>query len=271
MATYIERREGRTRSVDAHNQRIGSRSFFVDVPDPAAAIATVVAGEGGINSQFPGDSGLIVDSIQHQPDSAGAGSEVVYNYSTNRRFTMSTKVDKDKAGYYTWSSSWSIVTKKVPFARKIRKTIASGNTAVSTDVWELAESESVYLPAQVVTVNCTVSDWGPDESATVDSLIGQLHVPAGSGVQYLFEGAIVARRGDALYDVTYNYKSDPVLPARDNTDASIVRPNVNLQPWFDWAIKPSIDPTTTPPTFIPVSRKYVANDNGHLSLPGWPL
>lgn len=274
MATYLERLEGRSRSVDAHNQRVGRRAFFVDVRDPAAAISTVVAGEGGINSQFPGDGALIVDIIEHSQDAAGAGSEIVYNYSTDRRFTMPTRVDKDKQGYYTWSSSWTTTTVRVPAARRVKKVVGDGASAVTVDVWEGLEADSLPQPQQVVTVNVTVPSWGPDDSAIIDNQTGVLHKPNGSNsAQYLFEGASVSRRGDGLYDVVYQYRGDTYsYPSDDvSSDPDFVRPAMPRPPWTDYYMKPSIDPRTTPPTFGTKKRFLPVNDNGHTLLPGWPL
>ena len=271
MSTYIERHFARSRGVDAYNQRTGQRVFFADITEPQAATALVVATEGGIDSPFPGDNGLIVDSISSRIHESGVGCEVTYNYSTDRRFTMPQTVNRDKSGYYTWNSAWATTTKQIPYARQVRKIVGEGGSAVTKDVWELGEADSIQLPIQTVSVNVTLDTWGPDDTDTVNSLIGELHVPGGVGSQFLFDGASVSRRGDGKYDVTYNYRGDCKVKAKPPGDAIFVRPTFDLSPWFDYAIKPSVDPTTTAPTFIPVYRGYVANDNGCLSLPGWPF
>lgn len=267
MATVTELLEGRTRSVDAYNQRTGSRRFFVDVRDPAAAVAEVVAAHGGANSPFPGDNGLIVDDIGHSQDSSGAGSIVTYSYSNNRRFTKPDTIDKSKLGYYTWSETFNAKTTPVPFARKTPRLVPPSTTPI--EVWEIGDAESVPESEQQIQINITLTTWGPDDTEAVNSQVGVLHKI--NGVQYLFEGASVNRVSDTQYTVTYNYRGDSFTEARASVDPKFVRPATNRLPWHSYTVRPSADPITTPPAFGVEPLWYRTNDNGHLSLPGWPF
>jgi hypothetical protein len=273
MATYHERNESRNKGVDAYNQRTASREFYADIREPSAAVALVVATEGGISSQYPGDGGLIVDNITTSAAPDGIGTYVQYAYSTDRRFTSPTTVDKDKMGYYTWSSSWTTTTIKIPAARRVKRVVASGNTTTLVDIWENIEGDSLPQPAQVVTINVTVPFWGPDESAVIDAHAGALHKPNGANSEwYLFEGATVSRRGDGIYDVTYTYRGDTTTyPPPEPLPSDFTRPEFPRTPWTDYYMIPSIDPIFFKPTFGLVSRMIPKDENGHLSLPGWPL
>lgn len=267
MATVTELLEGRTRSVDAYNQRTGSRRFFVDVRDPAAAVAEVVAAHGGANSPFPGDNGLIVDDIGHSQDSSGAGSVVTYSYSNNRRFTKPDTIDKSKPDYYTWSENFNTKTTLVPYARQVPRLVPPTPTPVQ--VWEIGDADSIPESEQRVEVSVTLTAWGPDETETVNAQIGALHQI--NGAWYLFEGASINRVSDTQYDVTYNYRGDSGTTARPSDDPKFARPTMNRLPWYSYTVLPPLDPIEEPPTFDIEPLWYRFDANGANSLPGWPF
>lgn len=280
----FSREESKSTSLDWRGQRVGQRRFYVDIRDPAGAQNYVQSNDGvAVNGAFPGFSSLLCDVVQDDPAEDGLGTIITATYSTDRRFGSWQKIDKEKAGYYSFDVNCYMAKQKIPV--DVRGTVSvkgpDGSTANATvQVW-LIEAHDADEPRGDVTVNCSVADWGTSQTSACMAQVGHIHTI--NGVKYLYKGVRTYQRlpsggsTPAKWDVTHTWFLDPGSPVVATPDplkflyAANLGNGLSRNPYENFVVYPSSDPANTPHAISTYQPHKIASDpSEYLALPGMP-
>lgn len=270
------REVSRSSGVDRKGVRTGQRVWELPVRDSNAAIAEVENQYGGINTDYPGEPGNVIDRFENSPSADGISTIVTAYYSSDKRYELGGRIDRDEQDFYAFRLSTVIGELTIPYAVLEKTDVPqSGLSDLSWHAYTYAKKQ----PMERVSLQVTVENWDFGMTKRVRKQIGKIHgIPAPSvDSYYRFEGADVVQRVgvvDAIkiYDVTYTWVGDPGNAAAtfDNTNANLAYPTQAREGFGEYKFDPAWTDPAVPPSFIVVYNSDESEYDGWESLPGIP-
>lgn len=270
------REVSRSSGVDRKGVRTGQRVWELPVRDSNAAIAEVENQYGGINTDYPGEPGNVIDRFENSPSADGISTIVTAYYSSDKRYELGGRIDRDEQDFYAFRLSTVMGEIQIPYGvRKLTEVPSSGTSEL---LWH-ADTTIQKQPMERVSIQVTVENWHFGMTKIVRKQVGKIHgIPEnGPDTQYRFEGADVVQRvgvidGIKIYDVTYTWTGDPGNKASrfPNTNANLAYPNLDRVPFGEYKFNPAWTDPAVPPSFIMVYNWDESERDGWESLPGIP-
>lgn len=263
------------------------RSFIVDARPEEVQGA---AGLPVINDAHPTFTTARVDSygISGLPGKVGWSSVEVL-YSSDRQFTFPVPpLDPNRAGFNSWSISFTPQTIEVPVAKRITRNVINPVTGASVqqETWAYGPDYQlgILTTFAVIQYRFTLTEFNPAVWPTIMEQVNKIHrLP--DGRDYRYESGDITQTTETVWNGTHSWVYDPgnFSPDLFNTNPvgsnGLVIPN-NLSgpptpvpffrpPYSQWTL---VDPPGSAGTgAIPHSllvRPYDEDLNGWQNLPG---
>ncbi len=280
-----------SRSYQADAQRtIASRRFRTEAVSKAEALQYaetqgLTAGGLVVRVAHPDESGIVLDSLSLEPQVDGT-YDIVANYSNSNLFVLELVSKKNNGAnkYARYQVSTYDYKIKMPYAVKEARNVSAPGVTPATTVqaWVPYEQEilktDVVLTIEVRPGKLTVSD-----ATLIAGEANRLHKFSTQADYWLFVSGTVQPINDTEDIVTYTWRRDrgdngwvsainPTVPNAslnlyDNQGGTIIFPDANRPPHFDWKMKMAATGPTGTPLFWKMCP-YTRNDNGYTTMPG---